>query len=446
MLELGDLCRAAVEAARPGEAVEAFGQEARHTEVKARRGEVEGLTFSESRGIGVRLIAGGRVGFAWAADPSTDEVAATVARARENAALAEPDEFNALPDAASTEPIPALYRAEQADMALDRKVGLALDLERRATSTDPRVTNCDDVVYGDSVSRVAIASTAGVDAGYERTDTWCVVVALAVEGDETQTGFSYRIGRELGELAWEEVADEAVRRAAAMLGATKPASQKVPVVLDPFAGSSFLGVLGGALSAEAVQKGRSLFAERVGEEVGSAAFTLIDDGRELAGPAAAPFDDEGAPTGRTELITAGTLNGFLHNSYTARRGGTISTGNASRGGYRTSPGVGTTNFYVAPGHLSPAELLAKAEGGVLINDVSGVHSGANPISGTFSVGATGWRIGPGGEVGEPLREMTIGSTIPEMLAAVAAVGNDLRFFSSTGVPTILIGEMTVAGV
>jgi PmbA protein len=446
MADLQELCAAAVARALPGEALEAFAEESRRTEVRARKGAVEGLTFSESRGVGVRVISDGRTGFAWAADPSPDEVAATVERARENATFGEPDEFNALPEAASAEPIDALYRSDQAGMALDRKVDLALGLERRATSTDPRVTNCDDVVYGDAVSRIAIGSTLGIAAAYERTDTWCVVVALAVADGETQTGFSYRIGRELGELDWEAVSDEAVERATAMLGATKPSSGKVPIVLDPFAGSSFLGVLAGALSAEAVQKGRSLFAELAGEKVGSDAFTLVDDGRELAGPAAAPFDDEGVPTRRTELVTAGVLNGFLHDTYTALRGGTSSTGNASRGGYRTSPSVGTTNFSVAPGTSSPAELLARAEGGVLINDVSGVHSGANPISGHFSVGATGWRIGGGGERGEPLREMTIASTIPEMLAGVVAVGDDLRFFSSVGVSTLLIGEMTVAGV
>ena len=174
-------------------------------------------------------------------------------------------------------------------------------------------------------------------------------------------------------------------------------------------------------------------------------FTLVDDGRLLAGPGASPFDDEGVPTARTELISSGRLMSFLHNTYTARRGGTASTGNARRGGYRSVPGVGTTNLYVEPGRASPADILSQAEGGVLIQEVSGVHSGANPISGQFSVGATGLRI-TGGAIGEPLREMTIASTVPEMLTAVAAVGNDLRFFTSVGVPTILIGEMTIAGV
>jgi PmbA protein len=229
-----------------------------------------------------------------------------------------------------------------------------------------------------------------------------------------------------------------------MLGATKPATARVPVLLDPVAASSFLGVLSDGLSAEAVQKQRSLFGPLVGEQVASDVLTVVDDGRLLDGPGAAPFDGEGVPTGRTELLSSGVLNGFLHNTYTARRGDTRSTGNAVRG-YRSSPGVGTTNLFVQPGDRSFEQLLREAEGGVLVQDVTGVHSGANPISGEFSVGATGLRIS-GGDLGQPLREMTIASTIPEMLQSVAALGSELRWFSAVGVPSILLGEMTLAGV
>ncbi|MFM8945008.1 MAG: TldD/PmbA family protein, partial [Actinomycetota bacterium] len=331
--------------------------------------------------------------------------------------------------------------------AVGERVGepaLALALERRATTRDPRVTKVEAVEYGDALSRVAIASTTGVDAAYERTDCWCVVVALAEADGDTQTGYSFRIGRRLDELDPDAVADEAVERAVRMLGATKPETARVPVLLDPFAGSAFLGVLAGALSADAVQKGRSLFAGLEGTQVGSPAVTIVDDGRRPDGPGSAPFDDEGVPAGRTSLITAGRLDGFLHDASTAHRGGTRSTGNASRAGYRSTPGVGTTNFALEPGSASLADLLRRAEGGVLIQEVSGVHSGANPISGEFSVGATGLRI-RGGALAEPVREMTIASTLPDMLRAIVAVGDDLRFFSSVGVPSVLVGEMTVGG-
>jgi PmbA protein len=269
-------------------------------------------------------------------------------------------------------------------------------------------------------------------------------VTLAEQEGDTQTGFSFQLARGVDALDPDAVVVEAVGRAARMLGATKPQTARVPVLLDPFAASSFLGVLVGPLTAESVQKQRSLFATLVGEQVGSEAFTLVDDGRLLDGPNAGPFDGEGVPTGRTELLSRGVLNGFLHNTYTARRGGTGSTGNATRG-YRGTPGVGPTNLFVEPGERSVGQLLRDADGGVLIQDVTGVHSGANPISGEFSVGATGLRI-RGGALAEPLREMTIASTIPEMLKGVVSVGSDLRWFSALGVPSILIGEMTLAGV
>ena len=448
MSELRDLVQAALGAATDGEQVEAYAEEERRTEVSAHRGEVEGMTFAESRGVGVRVIRDERLGYAWAANPTEDEVRAAVTTARANAALAEPDASNVLPDAASVEPMPELFRAESASISADDKVRMALDLERYTVSRDPRVTKVDLAQVGDEVSRVAIGSTTGVDQSYERTDAWVVAVTLAVEGEETQVGFSFTIARGLDQLAWEPIADEAVDRAVQMLGAAKPETAKVPVILDPFAASSFLGVLAGALNADNVLKGRSLFADMVGQEVGAPAFTLIDDGRRADGPGACPFDGEGVPSGRTELFTGGVLNGFLHSTYTARRagGGQRSTGNAKRGGYKSAPGVGTSNFFVEAGERSFDALRADAGGGVLIMDVSGVHSGANPISGEFSVGATGRRIDADGSLGEPLREMTIASTLPEMLQGVRAVGSDLRFFSSVGTPSILIGEMTLAGV
>jgi PmbA protein len=401
--DLPDLCRAAIRAAPGDEAVEAYASETRRTEVKARAGEVESLTFSDTRGVGVRVVSAGRLGYAYAADPSLEEVAEAVARASANAELATPDEGNALPGAGRIQAMPQLFRAEQAELATERKVALTLDLDRVATRTDPRVRNLERASYADAVARVAIVSTAGIEQEYARTDCWCAVSALAEADGEAQTGFALRQGRHIEELDWLGCAGEAVARASRLLGARKPPTAVVPVVLDRHAAAAFLGVLVGALSAEAVQKGRSLFASRVGEVVASEAVTLVDDGRLLEGPAAAPFDDEGVPTQRTSLIQRGRLAQLLHNTYTARRGRTLSTGNAGRAGYRSPPGVSSTNLVLEPGRLQLAELLARADGGVYVQDATGVHSGANPVSGQFSVGATGLRI-TGGALGEPLRD------------------------------------------
>jgi PmbA protein len=445
--DLLDLCRAAIAGARDGEQAEAYAEQTRQTTVRARDREVDSFSSSESRGVGVRLVLDGRMGYAWAADPEPEEAAGLLEAARENAAFATPDEANGLPDAAEAEPLPGLFREAQASMGPERKVSLALDLERVAAETSPSVRRVEEAIYGDAVSRVAVASNGGLSAEFAGTDCWCMVVALAERDTETQTGHAFRVAREIDELDWAEAAREAAERGERMLGAKKPATERLPVILDPWAASSFLGVLAGSLSAEEVQKGRSLLADRVGEEVGSSLLSLVDDGRLTDGPASSPFDDEGVPTSRTVLVERGVLRGFLHNTETARREGTASTGNARRSSYRGVPGVSPSNLLVEAGSASPEDLLARAGRAVYVQDVSGVHSGANPVSGEFSVGATGLRV-ENGWLGEPLREMTVASTLLDMLIAVTAVGSDLRFFpggGAIGTPTLLVGEMTIAG-
>jgi PmbA protein len=446
--DLGDLCRAALDGATGDEEVEAYASENTRTEVKARGGAVDALTQAASRGLGVRLVIGGRLGYAWAADPDLEEARGLVAAAREAAASGTPDEANGLPAAAPAEPLDDLFRPAAREIDPQRKVTLALDLERATIAAHPDTRRVEEVLYGDAVSRVTMASTEGVEAEYRRTDCWCVVSALAERAGETQSGFAFRVAREPDDLDWEEAGREAAERGARLLGGVKPATERLPVILDPWASSSFLGVLASSLSAEEVQKGRSLLAGLIGERVGSDSVTVVDDGRLADGPAAAPFDDEGVPTTRTAVIDRGVVRGFLHNATTARRDGSTSTGNASRPSYRGVPGVAPTNLVLEPGSDPADALLRRAGRGVYVQDVKGVHSGANPVSGEFSVGASGLRV-EGGRLGEPLREMTIASTLPDVLRGIEAVGADLRFFpgaGAIGAPTILVGEMTVAGV
>lgn len=443
--DLLELCEAAILPARDGEQAEAFAAESRRTQVKTRAGEVDSLSASESRGVGVRVVIDGRLGYAWSADPGTGDAAELVEAARANASLATADEANQLPVASPEGVLPWLFRPSMAALETTQKVALALDLERAATSSHPDVRKVEDVLYGDSVTRVALASTVGTSGEYARTDCWCMVSALAERDGETQSGFSFRVARETDELAWREVASEAAVRGSRLLGAKKPETERLPVVLDPWAAAGFLGVLANALSAEERQKGRSLVAGLVDELIASPTVTLVDDGRLPEGPASSPFDDEGVPTTRTVLVDEGRLRGFLHNSVTARRDGEESTGNASRPSYRGVPGVSPSNLFLLPGPEASEEVLGQAGRAVYVQELTGLHSGANPVSGEFSVGATGLRL-DGGALGQPLREMTIASTLLDVLKHVVAVGSDLRFYGgSVGSPTLLIAEMTVAG-
>jgi PmbA protein len=445
MPELSDLCRRAVAAAAGNEHVEAYAAENRRAQVRVRDGEVESLTFSETRGVGIRVVLGERLGYAYAADPDEDEVLDLVGAARESARFTEPDEANVLPDLQPVDPIAGLFSERQARMDPGHRVELALDVERVAVRAHPDVRRVEMAGYGDSVSRVALASSRGGPLEYSRTDSWAVVDSVAERDGEAQTGFAYRLARDVDALDWQGAATEASERAARLLGGSKPATARLPVVLDPIAATGFLGVLSASLSAESVLKGRSPLAGSVGSDVASALVTLVDDGRFAEGPAIAPFDDEGTATARTPLIEQGSLRGFLHNTYTAVRSGAASTGNAARGSYRAVPGVAPSNLYLEPSDVTVGDLLSRAGRAVYVQEVTGLHSGANPVSGEFSVGATGLRV-DGGDLTEPLREMTIASTLLELLRAVVAVGSDLRFpGGGIGSPTILVGEMTVGG-
>jgi PmbA protein len=255
------------------------------------------------------------------------------------------------------------------------------------------------------------------------------------------------LGRDPGELDGRAIGDEAAQRALALAGARQPASRRCPVVLDAFVAASFIGFIGGMLSADAVQRGRSLFAGREGEEIASGAVQLVDDGTDPEGPDSAPFDGEGSARRRTPLIEDGRLATFLFDARTARKAERSTTASASRGSYRTPPSVGTANLLLEQGESDLAELVRRAGDGLYVSDVAGLHSGVNPVSGTFSVGATG-RLIEGGELGRPVREITIASDLVSMLKAVQEVGSGSRwvpFGGSVKAAPLLIGEMAVSG-
>jgi PmbA protein len=196
-----------------------------------------------------------------------------------------------------------------------------------------------------------------------------------------------------------------------------------------------------------VQRGRSPFAGRLGDEVASTTFGLHDDGRDPAGAASAPFDGEGVPHRRTALIDGGALRGYLFDTYTANREGTVSTGSAARAGYRSLPSVSASNLIVATGSHTMEQLLAEAGDGIFVTDVAGLHSGVNPVTGVFSVGASGRAIRDGG-LAEPLREFTIAGELVAMLRAVSAAGSEARwvpFGGSVSTPSLLVAELSISG-
>lgn len=449
LADLGRRAHAAALAAGAGEA-EAFAEDSRGREVRVFEGEVESLSDSAERGVGVRAWVEGRAGYAYGSDVEDEGLRTIAFAAVEAARVSDPDEHAVPPPLSPPAPrIGGLYDAALAATPIGEAIALAQDTERACRAADPRVAQVEETVYADSSDRVAIASSAGLEGAYETSSCYAFLYAIAGEGEERETGLGFGLGRAPGALDPEEIGVEAAERATALLGAGKPASRSCAVVLDPFVAASFAGFIGSSLCADSIQRQRSPFAGRLGEEVGSSAFSLHDDGLDPEGPASAPVDGEGVPRGRTALVESGTLRTYLHDTYTAHRegNGAHSTGNASRSGYRTPPSVAASNLIVTPGRASFEELLGEAGDGVYVSDVSGLHSGVNPVTGQFSVGAKGRAI-RGGELAEALTGFTIASDLVSMLRAVRAVAAEPRwvpFGGSVNTPALLIGEMAIGG-
>ena len=442
LLAIGDRI---VAMAAPGEQVEVVVGRSTGTEVRVYEGQVEQLATATSAGIGVRVISDHRQGFAYAGSLDDDVLAETLAEARDNATFGTPDEWLGLaePDGVAI-PELDLFRESLEGFATEAKIDLAAALEKAVRAADPRITGVEAADYADGVSEGAVVSTSGIRAYGRDTSCYVSTYCVAQADGDTQTGFGFSVGRTPEELDISVAADDAARRATRLLGATQPQSGRVTVVLDPYVTAQLLGIIGSTLSGEAVLKGRSLFADRLGEEVASGAFTLVDDPTNPLAYSASETDGEGLASRRNVLIEGGRLQQFVHNAYTARRAGTVSTANAVRG-FSTTPAVGCRALSLAPGTKMQPELLAEVGDGVLISSVSGLHSGVNPVSGDFSTGAEGLRIS-GGELGEPLREFTIASSIQRMLAEVVAVGADLEWLPmrSAGVSLVVHG-VTVSG-
>jgi PmbA protein len=446
MGDLLDIADAVLALVQGDEQVEAYVERSRDTQVRVHDGDVEQLAVAESLGVGVRVVRDHRQGFAYCGTFDPAAVADAVAEARDNAAFAEPDELAGL---AEPDGVPApdldLWRDGLATVPADRKVAMLVDLERAVRAADSRITGFESCDYGDSLAEAAVVTTTGIRQATRSTGCEVVAYPLASDGDDVQLGFGFSVGRTFDDLDLDATVHDAVDRAVRLLGATKPPSGRLTVVLDPWVTAQLVGIVAGTLSGEEVIKNRSLFAGRVGEQVATPAITLVEDPTDPRAWGASTVDDEGLATRGVPLIDAGVLSGYVHSTWTARRSGVASTGSAVRAGFKSTPTSGCRAASLAPGAASADELLAGVADGVLVQDVSGLHSGVNPISGDLSTGAQGLRI-RNGEVAEPLREFTIASTLQRLLHDVTAVGSDVTWLpmGAAGV-TLVVGDVSISG-
>ena len=439
------IAESAVQKVRAAGAVmaEAYLLSSKDLSIEVRNGEVETMKLAEDRGLGLRVITGGRVGFAYTTEFSAGGLDQVAHQALANGANTEPDEFYTLPEISAKYPDLDIYDQAIRASTVENKIKMAVEMENTARAFDKRIKIIESSSYQDAEIEVSVVNSLGMQAHYQGAYCGIYLSLVAGEGEDSQTGFALKYGLKFADIDPVLIGKKAAERAVRMLGAKPVKSQRAVVVLDPYIATSFLGLLSPALSGEAVQKGRSLFAGKVGQKVASDLVTVVDDGRLPGGIASAPFDGEGVPTSETILIEGGQLQGFLHNTYTAAKEGIRSTGNGVRGSFKSTPEVGTTNFFIRPGRAGAEQIIKEVKNGLYVTEVMGMHT-ANPISGDFSLGAAGIWI-ENGEFTKPVRGVAIAGNIMDLLGSVDAVGSDLEFFGVKGAPTLRVSSMSLSG-
>jgi PmbA protein len=428
------------------EAVVTHGQS---TMIRVSAGEVREMSRAVSRGLGLRVIKSGRMGYAYTSDFTAPALESTLQAALALADTADHDEHRTLPRYAQA-PVSAadlrIYDDGLSGRSVEGKVDLLLEVERVALSYDPRVVATMYCSYHDELSRVYLANSLGFSGSYERTGIVAYLRAVARDESEQASGMGLGWSIFYGDLDPHEIGAEAARRALELLGGTPVRTQQAEVVLDPFAGTELLSFLAEALTGEATQRGRSFLMGKVGEKIAAEGVNLVDEGRLAGGLASAPFDGEGVPSSRTQLVANGRLEALLYDTYTANVEGTTSTGNGQRGSHRTLPRPAPTNLYLEASSTPVAELIGGVEEGLYVTSTMNT-GGINPINGDYSVGASGLWVEKG-EIVRPVTEVTVAGNMLDMLANVQGTANDLRFIplaASVGAPTMVIGGMTIAG-
>jgi PmbA protein len=411
-----------------------------------RLGEVETLKESGSRSVGVRVFFGTRSASTWSSDFSTAGIDQMVKGALALAKITSEDPFGGIPEADQLGAIKTdldLYYDDVYSLSTADRIDYARRAEKAATSADPRILNSDGGSFDAATGVKVLANSQGFVGDYRRS--YCSVSAVPIaqqEGSAMQRDYWFSVARSLSRLdSAESVGKEAARRTLRRLGARKVKTQRVPIVFDPLVAGSLLGHVFEAVNGDSVYRGATFLAGKLNEKIAGSNVTIVDDGTIVGGFGSSPFDAEGVPTRRTQVIENGVLKSYLLNTYTAKKLKMKTTGNASRA-LAGTPGIGAGNFFMEKGGKDPKAIIADIKEGLYVTEFLGF--GVNLVTGDFSRGASGVWI-QNGEMTFPVEEVTVAGNLGDMLNSISEIGNDLEFRGSVACPTLRIDGMTVAG-
>ena len=413
-------------------------------QTRARDGEIDSYQVSASEGLSLRGTVGGRMGYASTEAFDDEAIAQLVEGVKESAALVETDVQDEIFAGEKEYPTLEEVPTDLDQVSADKKLELCLELEKLAHEGDVRITKADAMLSTrKSVRR--LKNSYGLDLSSEGSAFSAYASAIAVEDGSTADGGERAQGHMIADLDVKKVAENAVQDAIGQLHGEPVATGEYRVIMDRHAMSALLRTFSGVFSAESAQQNLSLLKGKEGTVVAADIVTLMDDPLFPGGLNSRTFDAEGSASRTKAVIDKGVLTTLLHTRKTAKKQGVEPTGNANRMGYSAAVHVGPTNMFLKPGEKSLDELMADVGEGLVITGLSGLHAGANPASGDFSLLSNGYTV-EGGKRGKAVERVTVAGNFYEVLKSIRAVGSDLELpLSGVDSPSVDIGTLKVSG-
>ena len=411
-----------------------------------RLGQVETLKESGSKAIGVRVFNGQRAASTYSSDFSREGLDRMVNSALELAKITSEDPFAGIPEASQLGALPGdldLYSADVYSLPGEERISYARRTEKAALDFDPRIKNSEGGSFDAATGHKVLANSHGFVGEYRRS--YCSIAAVPIaqaENGAMQRDYWFSVARSLSRLeSPEHVGKVAAQRTLRRLGARKVKTAHVPVVFDPLVATSIIDHIFEGVNGDSVYRGASFLAGKLGQKIAGDQVTVIDDGTMPGGFGTSPFDGEGIPTRRTVVVENGVLKSYVLNTYTAKKLGLQTTGNASRG-LAGTPGIGPGNYFLQPGTKTPQQIISEIKDGLYVTEFLG--HGVNLVTGDYSRGASGLWIS-GGELAFPVEEITVAGNLKEIFFNISEIGNDLEFRGAIACPTIRIDGLTVGG-
>ena len=407
--------------------------------------EVEKYNLNNSAGLSFRGKFGDRIGYSYTEILDEDAIEMLVKKAKENVLAIENNDIQFIYEGDKEYKEISTYHEDLEDIPADKLINIAISMEKEAKKYCNKVESFSGCSVSYSSGKYGIINSKGLNLSNKSNLLTAYVVPIVKDLDKMYDGCGYVVAKSLNDVKPDKIAKMGVDEALSKIGGTSIASGNYKVIINNEAMVSLLSTFAGIFSGDAVQKGLSLLKDKEGEIIATDIVNLVDDPHLEDGLASVSFDDEGVATLKTYLIKNGKLNSLLHNLKTANKAGVKSTGNGFKASYASPISVSPTNFYIEPGINSLEEMTKKINKGLIITDFAGLHSGANSITGDFSLAAKGFYIEDGIKT-YPVEQITVAGNFFTLLNNIEEIGSDLKFpMSSVGSPSIVIKELSIAG-